>query len=837
MRRGELLLKKRKEMKKKTFKIEGMNCASCASNIEKGLCKIKGVSKATVNFASKTGQVEYYDDSIESKIFDSVEKSGYTPVDMNVKDVEFKVVGMGSEHCAMVVKNAVQKLKGIKEVKTSFANGSANVKYEQGSIKISEIKKAIDSAGYEAIVAEEGEDIYEKEKKAKEKEISTLKKKFIVATIFSIPILYLAMADLISKALIPGFINPEFFPFRFALIQIILSIPVVIAGYRFYTVGFRNLFKGSPNMDSLIAIGTGAAYLYGIYAVYMISQGFNEYVMSLYFETAGVIIALILLGKFLEAVTGGKTSEAIRKLMDLAPKTATVVRNGKEMVVSIDELEKGDLIIVKPGERIPVDGLITTGVSSVDESMITGESIPVEKKKGDEVIGGTINKNGTFTFKALKVGKDTALAQIIKLIQDAQGSKAPIARLADKISGYFVWIVMGIAILSFLAWYFFSSLGFLFALTILITILIIACPCALGLATPTSIMVGTGLGAQHNILIKSAEALETAHKTNAVILDKTGTITKGEPEVTTVLSFSNIKEREILILAASLEKGSQHPLAQAIVRKAESSKLKLSQVIAFKEDPGRGIEGKIKGKKIFLGNRMLMKENKISVDESLREKIEKLEREGNSVILLGEGKILLGAVGVADTIKESSQGAIKALHDDGIEVYMITGDNERTARAIAKQVGIKESNIFAQVLPENKAEHVKKLQGEGKIVAMVGDGINDAPALTQADIGIAIGAGTDVAIESADIVLMKSDLADVPISLKLSKATMKNIKQNLFFSFGYNSLGIPIAAGVLYPFFGWLLSPMIAAGAMSLSSISVLLNSLRLKRINLGIKK
>lgn len=821
-----------KKMTKKSFKIEGMNCASCAANIEKGLCKMDGVGKATVNFASKTAQVDFDEKKTnEGELFESVKKSGYTPVDMSLRDVEFKVVGMGSEHCAGVVKNALEKLKGVKEVETNFANSYAKVKYGQGVVKISDMKKAIGNAGYKAIVEEEGEDIYEKEKKAKEKEINTLKKKFIMALVFSVPILYLAMADLISKSLIPGFLNPELFPVRFALTQIILSIPVIIAGYRFYTVGFRNLFRGSPNMDSLIGLGTGAAYLYGLYAFYMIVQGSVEFVGNLYFETAGVIIALILLGKFLEAVTGGKTSEAIKKLMDLAPKTAIVIKNGKEVKVPVEELEIGDLIVVKPGERMPVDGVVVKGVSSVDESMITGESIPIEKKKGDEVIGGTINKNGVLTFKAVKVGKDTALAQIVKLVQEAQGSKAPIARLADIISGYFVWIVIAVAIVSFLAWYFFSTLGFVFALTVLITVLIIACPCALGLATPTSIMVGTGLGAQHHILIKSAEALEIAHKTNAVILDKTGTITKGEPEVTSVVSFSDKSEKEILSIAASIEKNSQHPLAQAIVEDAKKKKIKLLSVSDFKDDPGRGIHGKIKGKKILVGNRLLMKENSVEVENKFVNRIEKLEGEGNSIILLSEDKKFLGVVGVADTIKENSEKAIKSLKDSGIEVYMITGDNERTAKAIAKKVGINEGNVFAQVLPENKADHVKELQKKGNVVAMVGDGVNDAPALTQADIGIAIGAGTDVAIESADIVLVKSDLMDVPIALKLSKATMRNIKQNLFFSFGYNVLGIPIAAGVLYPFFGLLLSPMIAAGAMSASSISVLLNALRLKRV------
>ncbi|HED05626.1 MAG TPA: heavy metal translocating P-type ATPase, partial [Ignavibacteria bacterium] len=762
-----------------------------------------------------------------------VTSQGYTPINTSIRNVEFKVIGMGSEHCAGVVKNALSKLKGVKEVETNYANNSANIKYEYGAIRIPDMKKAIDNAGYEAVIAEKGEDIYEKEKKARKRELDILKWKLITASVFSIPILFLAMADLFSKGLIPGFLSPDLYPVRFALTQIILSIPIVIAGYRFYTVGFRNLFKGSPNMDSLIGLGTGAAYLYGIFAVYKIILGSTEFAGDLYFETAGVIIALILLGKYLEALTSGKTSEAIRKLMGLAPKTAIVIRNGKEVELSIEELEINDLIVVKPGQRVPVDGVVVKGFSSIDESMITGESIPVEKKKGDEVIGGTINKNGTITFRAEKVGKDTALSQIIKLIQDAQGSKAPIARLADIISGYFVWVVLGIAALSFLIWYFFSGLGFLFALTILITVLIIACPCALGLATPTSIMVGTGLGAQHNILIKSAEALEIAHKTNTVVLDKTGTITKGEPEVTKILSFSNRKEEAILKIAASIEKNSQHPLAQAIVEEAEKQKIKLSSVSNFKDIPGKGIEGKISGKKTFVGTIKLMNENGLKVNDSDVQEIMKLEEEGNTVILIAEGAILVGAIAVADTIKETSKNAISTLNNSGVEVYMITGDNERTAKAIGSEVGIDENHIFAHVLPEHKAEKVKSLQKDKKVVVMVGDGINDAPALTQADIGIAIGAGTDVAIESADIVLMRSDLMDVPIALKLSKATMRNIKQNLFFSFGYNSLGIPIAAGILYPFFGWLLSPIIAAGAMSMSSLSVLFNALRLKRIKL----
>jgi len=821
-------------MAKKIYRIEGMNCASCAATIEKNLKKSKGVKNAGVNFANKSAHIDY-DEKLtgEDNLHKTIVDTGYTPIDGDVKEIEFKVVGMSSEHCAGVVKNALQKLKGVKNVETNFANSYARVSYGAGTVKIPDMKKAVKDAGYEAVVAEEGEDAYEKEKKAKEKEIYTLKKKFIIAIVFSVPILYLAMADLISKGIIPEFLSPEIYPIRFALTQIVLSIPVIIAGYRFYTVGFRNLFKGSPNMDSLIGLGTGAAYIYGFYAFYRILNGSPEFVGGLYFETAGIIIALILLGKYLEAVTGGKTSEAIKKLMDLAPKTAVVIRSGKEMKVPVEELEIGDMIIVKPGERIPTDGKVIKGLSSVDESMITGESIPVEKKKGDAVIGGTINKNGALTFMAEKIGKDTALAQIVKLVQEAQGSKAPIARLADIISGYFVWIVMAVAVVSFLVWYFFTSLGFLFALTILITILIIACPCALGLATPTSIMVGTGIGAENHILIKSAEALEIAHKTRSVILDKTGTITKGEPEVTKVLCFSGRKEKDVLAITASIEKNSQHPLALAVVQEAEKQKIKLSSVSNFKDNPGRGIEGKIKGKEVLVGNRLLMEENGVRIDKSFIEKVEKLEEEGSSVILVSEGNLLVGAVGVADKIKETSKDAIENLKNSGIEVYMITGDNERTAKAIAKQVGIESGKVFSQVLPENKSDYVKKLQNEGKIVAMVGDGVNDAPALTQADIGIAIGAGTDVAMESADIVLVKSDLMDVPVALKLSRATMRNIKQNLGFSFGYNILGIPIAAGVLYPLSGWLLSPIIAAAAMGASSVSVLFNALRLKRVRL----
>ncbi len=820
-------------MEKKTYKIIGMTCVSCAHTTEKEIGKLEGVLKANVNFATEDCIVEFDEQKTGTGEIEKVVKNlGYVLVDEEYREAEFKVVGMGSDHCAGVVKRALETIDGVKDVDTNFANAYAKFKYNPSVVALSVLKKAVDDAGYEAIVADEGEDIYEKEKKAKEREVELLRKKLWVASIFSIPILYLAMGELISTSLIPSFLNPEVYPLRFALIQVVLSIPIIFAGYKFYTVGFYNLFKRTPNMDSLIGLGTGAAYLYGMYAVYEIIIGNIEFVANLYFETAGVIIALILLGKYLEAATKGKTSEAIRKLMDLAAKTATVLRNGKEEEVSLEELIVGDIIVVRPGEKIPVDGEIIEGTTSIDESMITGESLPIDKKTGDSVIGATINKSGAIQFKAVKVGKDTVLSQIVKLIQEAQGSKAPIARLADIISGYFVWSVIAISLLAFGIWYFLIGAEFLFALTILITILIIACPCALGLATPTSIMVGTGLGAEHGILIKSATALEQAKKINAIILDKTGTITKGEPMLTDIKSFTDMNEEHMLTMIASIEKNSKHPLAEAIVKYAKEKNVEFLKVSRFEEIPGYGLSGVIDDKKFFVGTRKLITQQNIEYESNL-DSIYKLEEEGNTVMLFANENKLIGIVCVADTIKKSSKEAIENFRKKNIKVYMITGDNERTAKAIAKEVGIEGDSVFAQVLPEDKSNHVKKLQEKGFVVGMVGDGINDAPALTQADIGIAIGAGTDVAIESADIVLMKSDLLDAVKSIQLSRKTMKNIKQNLFLAFVYNSAGIPIAAGLLFPFFGFLLSPIIAAGSMAVSSLSVLVNALRLKNIKL----
>jgi len=616
-------------------------------------------------------------------------------------------------------------------------------------------------------------------------------------------------------------------PLLYAAIELFLTVPIIIVGYRFYTVGYRSLFHLSPNMDSLIAIGTTAAVLYSVYNMWLIASGHPEAVEALYFETAGVIITLVLLGKTLEAVSKGKTGEAIKKLMELAPKTALITFNGEEKEIPIEEVEIGDIIIVRPGVKIPVDGTVTDGRTTIDESMLTGESMPVDKKAGDPVYAATLNTTGMILFKAEKVGSDTMLAQIIKLVEDAQSSKAPIAKTADVVSGYFVPIVCAIALLSGISWFFGSGGDLRFALMISISVLVVACPCALGLATPTAIMVGTGKGAENGIFIKSGEALETAHKIDIVVLDKTGTITEGNPAVTDVVAINEEDPDRILQVAASAEKGSEHPLGQAIIAGAKEKGLKLFDTDNFNSVTGKGIEATIDGQAVLVGNRKLMDDNGITFTV-LETDSEKIAAEGKTPMYVAIGGKPAGIVAVADTVKTSSKAAVETLRGMGKEVVMITGDNSRTPEAIARQVGI--DRVLSEVLPNGKAEEIRKLQSEGRRVAMVGDGINDAPALAQADVGIAIGSGADIAIESADIVLMHSDLMDVPTTFELSKKTIQNIKQNLFWAFGYNVVGIPIAAGILFIFGGPLLNPMIAAAAMSLSSVSVMANALRLKK-------
>ena len=807
-------------MKSSSFKIEGMSCSACANRVERVVKKMNGVEEASVNFATETLSVKFDEAKVAaSKIEEIVVKAGYS-VRKDMRNYTFKVEGMSCSACANRVERITKKIDGVESANVNFATEKLTVRVDAEKVRYSDIKLAVDKAGFKLI--KEEDQIKEVSKKKDESKI--LLNRFIFSLIFTVPLLIISMGHMVGMPL-PSIIDPMKNPLNFALVQLVLTIPVMVAGYKFYKIGYKNLFKLSPNMDSLIAIGTSAAVAYGLFAIYKILNGETHYAMHLYFESAVVILTLITLGKYLEAVSKGKTSEAIKKLMGLAPKTATIIKNGKEVSIPIEEVIVGDIILVKPGEKLPVDGEIIEGSTSIDESMLTGESIPVEKNIGSTVIGASINKAGFIKYKATKVGKDTALAQIVKLVEEAQGTKAPIAKMADIIAAYFVPTVMALAIIAAVGWLI-AGESTVFALTIFISVLVIACPCALGLATPTAIMVGTGKGAENGVLIKGGEALETTYKIDTIVFDKTGTITEGKPKVTDIIC-NGIKEEEVLVLAASAEKGSEHPLGEAIVREAEDRSLEFKSLEHFKAVPGHGIEVTIEGKDILLGNKKLMIENNINI-ESLHVESDRLATEGKTPMYIAINNKLSGIIAVADTVKENSKAAIEELKKMNVNVAMITGDNKKTAEAIAKSVGI--DIVLAEVLPEDKANEVKKLQGQNRKVAMVGDGINDAPALVQADVGIAIGSGTDVAIESADIVLMKSDLKDVVTAIRLSKATIKNIKENLFWAFGYNVLGIPVAMGVLHIFGGPLLNPMIAAAAMSFSSVSVLLNALRLKK-------
>jgi Cu+-exporting ATPase len=824
---------------RETLTIGGMTCAACAKRIEKTLGRLEGVVKATVNFASEKLTVEYDEGVVQiPSIRETIAGIGYEVVEGSKNsEVTIPIAGMTCAACAKRMEKALGKKTGIALVSVNYATERASVAYDPGVIKLAQIKEVISNLGYTPLDAEK-KGAADEERIRREREIGALRKKFIVSAIFGVPLLYIAMGSMVwwLPFPIPRILYPMQYPLNYALVQIALVVPIVIAGRRFYSVGFKSFIQGSPNMDSLIAIGTSAALVYSFYSTYQILTGnIRGQAERLYFESAGVIITLILLGKYMEAVSKGKTSEAIKKLMGLAPKTAIIIQDGAEVEIPIDEVERGHVILVKPGGKIPVDGVIADGHSAVDESMLTGESIPVDKKPGDKVFAATINKNGVLRFEATKVGSDTALAQIIKLVEDAQGSKAPIAAMADIVSGYFVPVVCVIAVASAAAWYFFGTppagwTRFQFALTIFISVLIIACPCALGLATPTAIMVGTGKGAENGILFKGGEALETAHKLDVIVFDKTGTLTEGHPEVTDIVVSEDAgirDEKHLLQIAASAEKASEHPLGEAVVRRAEAEGLDFLKIDDFQALTGLGIEAVIGGDKFFIGNRKLMDERGVTLGGLERES-DRLAGEGKTpMYVVFDGK-LAGIIAVADVLKQSSAEAVRTLRDMGIQVAMITGDNAKTAGAIARQAGI--DRVLAEVMPQDKSNEVKKLQGEGLRAAMVGDGINDAPALAQADIGIAIGSGTDVAMESADIVLMKGDLMDVPTAISLSRSTIRNIKQNLFWAFAYNTAGIPVAAGVLYIFGGPLLNPMLAAAAMSMSSVSVLSNALRLRR-------
>ena len=732
----------------------------------------------------------------------------------------YTVTGMSCAACANAVEKALNKNNDI-NASVNIATEKLNIEYDEKKYDFDKIREIVESAGY-GLVEDMTED---KKMELYQEKITSLKNRLILAVVFVVPLLYISMGHMLGVTL-PEFLNLKVNPLNFALAQFVLTLPIIYAGRDFFSHGFKNLARKSPTMDSLIAIGATSAVLYGIYATFRIITVDTEAHMDLYYESAGTIITLILFGKLLEAKTKGQTSSAIKKLIGLQPKKAKIIENGAEKEVLIENLKVGDIVIVKPGEKIAVDGRIVEGATSVDESMLTGESLPVSKKVRDKVVGGSINKNGSIRFEATEIGKNTVLSQIIKLVEEAQGSKAPISRMADIVAAYFVPIVIVIAIITGIAW-FLSGSGLVTALSFFIAVLVIACPCALGLATPTSIMVGTGKGAENGILIKSGEALETAHKIKTVVFDKTGTITKGKPVLTDLIAYGNYNENELLKIAASVENDSEHPLAEAIVNEAKEKNIEIKPYEKFRAMSGYGIRATFEDKEVQIGNRKLMENRKINVEISQKD-YDILSNEGKTPMYISIDNELAGLVAVADVIKETSNEAIEKLKKMGIKTIMLTGDNEKTAKFIAKQVGI--DDVISEVLPYQKSQKVKELQEKDEFVAMVGDGINDSPALAQANVGIAIGNGTDVAIESADIVLIRNDLRDVAGAIALSKATITNIKENLFWAFFYNVLGIPFAAGIFYAFFnGPKLDPMIAAFAMSFSSVSVLGNALRLK--------
>ena len=803
---------------KESFRISGMSCAACAARIEKGLGRLDGVGSANVNFAMERATVEFDDTKADRRKFTEViEKLGYGVLkeeEPGENKAELKISGMTCAACSARIEKRLYKLDGVSKANVNLTTERATVEYNPSEIKVSDMIKAIQALGYGAEKVEEIS--RDREKEQREKEIKGLRLRLIISIVLSSPLLAAMILTLLGIDA-PLLHDPYF--------QLIIATPIqFVIGFRFYKHAFYALRSRSANMDVLIAMGTSAAYFFSLYNVFFEPPKMGG-MKDLYFEAAAVIITLILLGKYLEAVAKGKTSEAIKKLMGLQAKTARVVRDGREEDIPIEEVEVGDVVVVRPGEKVPVDGKILEGNSSVDEAMLTGESLPVEKRPGDFVIGATINKFGTFRFEATKVGKDTALSQIVKMVEDAQGSKAPIQKIADQVSGIFVPVVVGIALVTFLIWLLTSG-DFTKAIVSAVAVLVIACPCALGLATPTAIMVGTGKGAENGILIKGGEHLETAYKLNAVVLDKTGTITKGQPEVTDIITLGALDRGEVLRLAAITEKSSEHPLGAAIYEKGKDELGGVPDPDSFEAIPGRGVVAVVDGRTVHVGTRKLMEEKRIDTG-AVESTLAGLEDNGKTAMLMSVDNALEAVIAVADTLKENSKEAIEDLQKMGIEVYMITGDNRRTAGAIARQVGI--TNVLAEVLPENKAREVEKLKSAGKVVAMVGDGINDAPALATADIGMAIGTGTDVAIEAADITLMRGDLRTIPAAIRLSRKTMRKIKQNLFWAFFYNIIGIPFAA------LGFL-NPMIAGGAMAFSSVSVVSNSLSLKRYKPGYK-
>lgn len=799
-------------VKETSMQITGMTCAACATRIEKGLKKMEGVEEASVNLALEKSVIKYDPEKVSSQDFEKkIQDLGY---DVVKEKKEFAITGMTCAACATRIEKGLNKINGVSRANVNLALENATVEYDPSQVSPTDIIQRVEKLGYGAIIKVENKDAVD----YRQKEIQKQKRKFIISVILSFPLLW----AMVSHFSFTSFIYlPEFFMNPW--IQMALATPVqFIIGKQFYVGAYKALRNKSANMDVLVAMGTSAAYFYSVYQAFISIE--NHHTAQLYFETSSILITLIILGKLFEAKAKGRSSEAIKKLMGLQAKTALVIRNGEEVEIPLEEVIVGDTLLVKPGEKIPVDGEVIEGNSAVDESMLTGESIPVDKTMGDAVIGSTINKNGFLKVKATKIGRDTALSQIIKVVEDAQGSKAPIQRLADQISGVFVPIVVGIALLTFLVWIVWVNPGeFTPALEALIAVLVIACPCALGLATPTSIMAGSGRAAEFGILFKGGEHLETTHHIDTVILDKTGTVTNGKPELTDIFVENGVDEQEFLSLIGAAEKQSEHPLAEAIVQGIQARGISLSLVQEFEAIPGYGVKTVVNQKEILVGTRKLMKQNNVDISKALSA-MEDLEGQGKTAMLASIDGQYAGLIAVADTIKDTSQNAITRLQEMGIQIIMITGDNQRTANAIGKQVGV--DHVIAEVLPEGKAEEVKKLQDEGKKVAMVGDGINDAPALALADIGMAIGTGTDVAMEAADITLIRGDLNSIADAILMSRKTMRNIRQNLFWAFAYNIMGIPIAAIGL-------LAPWLAGAAMAFSSVSVVLNALRLQRVKL----
>lgn len=816
-------------MSEQKIGIEGMSCASCAATVEKAVGKLTGVSHSEVNLANETLKVDYNPKEVSIKeIKQAVKAAGYGVSEQEIHQ-EFHIDGMSCASCAATVEKAVGKLTGVSQSTVNLANETLQTTYND-EVTPEMIEQAVKAAGFEATVKQQTDNVVKEQEKhqaKKQRYQQHVLHRFLLSALFTVPLLYIAMGPMVGLP-VPALLDPQWHPQVLAMTELLLTIPVLVTGWQFYNQGFRAMIQLAPNMDSLVALGTITAFGYSLYNTVLIYQGQRGAVHHLYYESAAVILTLITLGNYFEARSKGRAGDAIQKLMDLVPKTALVKRDDQFIEAPLEQVIVGDIVQVKPGAKIAVDGTVIKGSTEVNESMITGESLPVSKQTGDAVIGGSINEAGAIEVQVTKVGGDTMLSKIVKMVEEAQSQKAPIARLADRVSRVFVPTVMALALISALLWRYAGHEPWSFAITILVSVLVIACPCALGLATPTAIMVGTGKGAEEGILVKTSAALEALQGVETIVLDKTGTLTKGQPEVTDILAAD---KKGLLKAAATIEQQSEHPLAQAIVKYAKREDLALEEVDEFNVLPGIGVAANWNGEAYLIGNQALMHKEQILIPEELQIQSEELANQGKTVMYVAWNNTLQGVIAVADVIKEEAITAIKELHGMGIEVVMLTGDNRMTAQAIAASLGIEQ--VISDVLPDGKAQAINKLRQQGKKVAMVGDGINDAPALASADVGIAIGSGTDIAMESADVVVMNSHVTDVVSAIKLGRATMRNIKQNLFWAFGYNVIGIPIAMGLLYLFGGTLLNPMIAGAAMSLSSVSVVLNALRLKRVKI----